>query len=114
MPVMNCVCGHRYEWSEGDDLFALLKGHNTDAHAELNIPDAALRQLAQAHARMTPWDGTITPLAGEPDVRPLRPALADDYLRGRPATACSGTAPRRSGTRRLSAQRNRIAQTRRR
>jgi GNAT superfamily N-acetyltransferase len=78
---MNCVCGHRYNWGEGEDLFALLKQHNDAVHAELKIPDAALRQVAEAHARMTPWDGTITPLSGEPDIRPLTPALADDYLR---------------------------------
>jgi GNAT superfamily N-acetyltransferase len=81
MPVMHCVCGHRYEWAEDDDLLTLLKAHNAAAHAELNIPDEALQQLAEAHARMTPWDGTVTPLSREPDIRPLTPALADDYLR---------------------------------
>lgn len=81
MPVMNCVCGHRYEWNDGEDVFPLLKAHNDAAHADLNIPDAALHALAAAHARMTPWDGAIKPLAGEPQIRELTPALADDFLR---------------------------------
>jgi GNAT superfamily N-acetyltransferase len=78
---MNCVCGHRYDWSDGDELFPLLRAHNDAAHADLNLPDTALRQLAEAHARMNPWDGTITPLDGAPEIRPLTPALADDFLR---------------------------------
>jgi GNAT superfamily N-acetyltransferase len=81
MPVMNCLCGYRYEWSVGEDVFALLKAHNDSAHADLNIPDAALRELAEAHARMTPWDGATKTLAEAPHVRPLTPALADDFLR---------------------------------
>jgi GNAT superfamily N-acetyltransferase len=81
MRAMNCVCGYRYEFSDNDDVFAHLKAHNDAVHGDLSIGDDELRQVAAAYARMTPWDGTATPLSDDAEIRPLTPALADDWLR---------------------------------
>lgn len=80
MPVINCVCGHRFDNDSGA-LFAAIRAHNDAVHTDLVITDDQIRELLDTHARMTPWDGRIVPLDGPPDIRALTPALADDFLR---------------------------------
>ena len=80
MPTMNCVCGHRMQAGTPDALFDILRAHNDEKHAELNIPDAALHGLIRAQQNMTPWDGETVTLEAPPRIVALEPKHAKDVL----------------------------------
>ncbi len=80
MAVINCVCGYRLEAADGDALFAAIRAHSNDAHADLQISDVAIGEMVDAAGLTARWDGSITPIECEPEIRKLTPALVDDFL----------------------------------
>ncbi len=81
MPVIHCVCGHRFDSADGAALHAAYRAHSDAAHADLDMSDDDIRRLVAASARMTQWDGTRTPIDTAIEVRALAPELASDFLK---------------------------------
>ena len=79
MIVMNCVCGHRIAAPDGERLYAALRNHSDEAHADLHTPDGELRALVETRLRMSPWDGATTPLEQPLEIKSLTPAGTDDF-----------------------------------
>ena len=80
MRIMNCICGERMTAEDAESLFAVVREHSDAAHAELNIPDAAIHAMIAAQDRMTPWSGETTTLAEPPRIVSLTPAHTRDVL----------------------------------
>lgn len=66
---------------EGDDArFAVMRRHSDEAHPEMGITEAMIRELVARQAGMTAWDGQPRRLSGAPVVRALAPERVDDFL----------------------------------
>ena len=81
MIVMNCVCGHRIAAADRDQLYAAIRRHSDEAHADIIVPDADVREMVETRMRMSEWDGTMTPLDRPVEIRPLESTRADDFVR---------------------------------
>ena len=55
MAVIKCVCGQQLSGADDDALFAALRTHSDEAHADLAITDEQLRQVLAARSRMSDW-----------------------------------------------------------
>jgi ribosomal protein S18 acetylase RimI-like enzyme len=81
MPMIKCVCGEPMSGADDDALFASLRAHSDERHADLNISDHQLRDVIAARSRMSEWDGTRATLTSAPEIRPVTPERRDDWLR---------------------------------
>ncbi len=82
MPVLNCVCGHQIQTADDAALFDLMRVHSDQAHADLRITGAQIREVLALWSRMEPWDGRPQPLPGSLEIKPLGPERLDDSLAG--------------------------------
>lgn len=80
MAAITCVCGARLEGGGEEELVAAMRRHSDEAHAEMAISDAMIRDLAARQARMTAWDGQPRTLTAPPRLCALTPERAGDFL----------------------------------
>jgi ribosomal protein S18 acetylase RimI-like enzyme len=81
MRYVSCLCGASIEGADGDKLCDAFFAHTDGEHAQIQISDARRDDLAQIIRRTSGWDGHRVPLSASPELRPLTPERADDYLR---------------------------------
>lgn len=75
-----CVCRDVIESETDDGLFAAMRGHVDQKHAELGITDEQIQWNMDAMARMAPWDGQPAPLPGPVEAHRLTPEREADFL----------------------------------
>lgn len=80
MATVTCVCGSRVEAETRDGLFAALRAHTDENHAELGITDEQVRGLLARASQMSDWDGEPAPLPGPLEFHPLTPERQADFL----------------------------------
>ncbi len=80
MTSVYCVCGVRVEAADTDSLFAALRKHTDEVHAELGINDERLQGLLDNAAKMGEWDGEPAPLPGPIEIHRLTPDREKDFL----------------------------------
>ncbi|HYM14216.1 MAG TPA: GNAT family N-acetyltransferase [Dehalococcoidia bacterium] len=80
MPLVTCLCGKRVEAHDADALVRAFFAHTDGEHPQIKVSEVRREALAAAIRRSGGWDGERAPLPADVDVRPLTPALKDDYL----------------------------------
>jgi ribosomal protein S18 acetylase RimI-like enzyme len=78
---VSCLCGAQIEGGESDALCDAFFAHTDSQHPQIKISDARRSELAEIIRRGGGWDGQRAPLPSDPEMRPLTPERADDYLR---------------------------------
>lgn len=80
MTSIQCVCGTRVSASEDGDIFAPLRQHTDEAHAELGITDEQLRGLISRASGMNDWDGERLVLPENVEIHALSSERQQDFL----------------------------------
>ena len=80
MPIVVCLCGQRVEAPDGAALEAAFFAHTDSQHPQIKVSDSRREAVADAIRRSGGWDGEQVRLPAEIELRPLTPALKDDYL----------------------------------
>src|SRR6185295_3694157 len=80
MRCVTCLCGQRLDAADSDALSALFLEHTDGQHADLKVPDWRRQELVDALRRSGGWDGTREAIGEAVDVRPLAPAMKDEYI----------------------------------
>jgi ribosomal protein S18 acetylase RimI-like enzyme len=80
MRVVNCLCGKRIEASDSKALVEVFWAHTEGEHADIVISDTRRKELDEALRRSGGWDGERERLAARIDVRPLTPAMRQQYV----------------------------------
>lgn len=80
LPFVNCLCGAKLEADDAPALQDEYLRHTREAHSDLNLLQSRVEDGASSILRTGGWDGEREELSGEVEVRPLTPALADDYV----------------------------------
>jgi GNAT superfamily N-acetyltransferase len=81
MAVLNCLCGERIEADGPQALNDAYWSHADEKHADLRISDTRRANATEAVFRTGGWDGQRRELGDDVEIRPLAPALKEDYLR---------------------------------
>jgi ribosomal protein S18 acetylase RimI-like enzyme len=80
MRLVNCLCGKRIEAADEAGMAAAFWAHTDGEHAQIKISDARRKELDEALRRTGGWDGERETIDGPIDVRPLTPAMREQYL----------------------------------
>jgi ribosomal protein S18 acetylase RimI-like enzyme len=80
MAVLNCLCGERIEAEDAQALSDAYWAHADHKHADLQLSAARRQNATEAVLRTGGWDGQRRDLGDDVVIRPLRPAMRDDYL----------------------------------
>ncbi len=80
MNSIQCVCGTRVPASDDGDIFAPLRRHTDENHAELGITDEQIRGLITRASGMNDWDGERLILPENVEIHALTPDRQQDFL----------------------------------
>jgi ribosomal protein S18 acetylase RimI-like enzyme len=78
--IVNCLCGKRIESADEAGMAAAFWAHTDGEHANINISDERRKELDDAIRRSGGWDGERERIDGAIDVRPLTPAMRQQYV----------------------------------
>jgi GNAT superfamily N-acetyltransferase len=77
---MTCLCGRRIEGADVDALSAAFWSHTDSEHSQIKVSDERRRDVDAALRRSGGWDGERETIDGPIEVRPLTPAMKQEYL----------------------------------
>ena len=80
MAVLNCLCGERIEGEGAQALSDAYWLHTDEKHADVPISETQRNNAVEAVLRNGGWDGQRRELGDDVEIRPLIPALKNDYL----------------------------------
>jgi len=80
MRCVTCLCGLRVEADDSAALDGAFLAHTDDQHGDLKVPDWRRQELVEAIRRSGGWDGERETIEGPIELRPLTPALKDEYI----------------------------------
>ena len=80
MQQVTCMCGSVFEAPDIEGMFAVMRAHTDEAHAEYELRDDDVRDFVEAALRMEPPLPRVEAI-GEVEVQPLAPERADDFMR---------------------------------
>jgi ribosomal protein S18 acetylase RimI-like enzyme len=78
--IVNCLCGKRIEAADESAIAAAFWSHTDGEHADIKISDARRTDLNEALGRSGGWDGEREHIDVPIEVRPLTPAMKQQYL----------------------------------
>jgi|CXWL01.1.fsa_nt_gi GNAT superfamily N-acetyltransferase len=81
MTLVTCLCGVQIEGANAASLNDAYWAHTDGQHGEFKISAARRQNATDALLRTGGWDGERAVLDADVEIRPLAPALRDDYLR---------------------------------
>ncbi len=80
MRFVACLCGKRIEAADGDALTSAFWSHTDAEHAGIKISEPRRKDLNEALRRTGGWDGEREQIDVPIEVRPLTPALKQQYV----------------------------------
>ncbi len=80
MRLVNCLCGKRIEAADEGGMAAAFWAHTDGEHAAIKISEARRSELDDALRRSGGWDGERERIDTPIEVRPLTPAMREQYL----------------------------------
>jgi GNAT superfamily N-acetyltransferase len=80
MAAIVCLCGKRIDARDTEALVAAFMAHTDLEHGDRPITEERRREVVDAIRRTGGWSGEREHLDSDIEIRPLSPALKDDYL----------------------------------